>query len=173
VVQSFSPVDPLPHPIYTHFMSETYTFSAIIEAADGGGAFVRVPFDVEQAFGKKRVKVKAVIEGEPYRGSLVRMGTDCHILGVLKEIRQKTGKDVGDAVQVTVVEDVEARVVEVPADLAQALAQSPQAESFFKQLSYSHQREYVNWINEAKRAETRENRVVRAVEMLKEGKKQG
>jgi hypothetical protein len=58
-----------------------HTFRAAIEDAGGGGAFVSVPFDVEQAFGKKRVKVKATINGVPYRGSRMRMGGSCHILG--------------------------------------------------------------------------------------------
>ena len=66
-------------------MLEKKTFTAKIEEAGGGGAYVRVPFDVEKAFGSKRPKVKAMIEGVPYRGTLVRMGADHHILGVLKE----------------------------------------------------------------------------------------
>jgi len=48
-------------------MNQPITFRAIIEKAEGGGAFVTVPFDVEQVFGKKRVKVKAIIEGTPYQ----------------------------------------------------------------------------------------------------------
>ena len=72
-------------------MPTQHKFRAKIENAGGGGAYVSVPFDVEQAFGKKRVKVIATIEGHPYRGSLVRMGTECHILPELKEIREQTG----------------------------------------------------------------------------------
>ena len=53
------------------------TFTALIDDAGGGGAYVLIPFDVEKTFDKKRVKVRADIEGETYRGSLVRMGTDC------------------------------------------------------------------------------------------------
>jgi hypothetical protein len=149
----------------------TYTFSANIENAGGGGAFVRIPFDVERVFGKKRVKVKATIDGEPYRGTLVRMGEPCHILIVLKGIRAKIGKDFGDGVEITLEEDTAPRALEIPAELAEVLAQNPEAEAFFKHLSYSHQREYVLWINEAKREETRQNRVAKAVEMLKAGKK--
>jgi len=147
-------------------MSETYTFKAVIESGSGGGAFVTIPFDVEQVFGKKRVKVKATIDGEPYRGSLVRMGGTCHILGVLKEIRQKIGKGPGDEVTVTVEEDAEPRLVEAPPDLLEALRRSPAAEVRFNKLSYTHQREYVRWIEEAKREPTRRERVARTVEML-------
>lgn len=152
-------------------MSKTYTFHAVIESEESGGAFVTIPLDVEQVFGKKRVKVKATIDGYPYRGSLVRMGGSCHILGVLKEIRQKIGKGPGDQVQISIEEDTEPRVIEIPDDLKVALESSSEAEILFKQLSYSHQREWVNWIQEAKREKTRQDRITRAVEMLQQGKK--
>jgi hypothetical protein len=148
-------------------MSEKYTFRARIEDPGGGGAFVRIPFDVEQAFGKKRVPVRATIDGEPYRGALVRMGEPCHILIVLKEIRQKIGKDFGDEVEVTLAEDTEPRVVEVPEDFQQALDQDPAAQTAFEKMSYTHQREYVNAILEAKRDETRRKRIAKSIEMLK------
>jgi len=151
-------------------MTQKYQFRAVIENAGGGGAYVIVPFDVEKAFGKKRVKINATIEGEPYRGSLVRMGTPDHMLLILKEIREKVGKSFGDEVSVELEEDLELRQVEVPIDLQQALKANPTAHTFFNHLSYSHQREYVLWINEAKRPETRQARIQRSVEMLEHGK---
>jgi hypothetical protein len=150
-------------------MPTQHKFKAKIENAGGGGAFVSVPFDVEQAFGKKRVKVLATIEGIPYRGSLVRMGTECHILPVLKEIRQQTGKDFGDEIEVVVEEDTAPRQVELPPDMQQALEASPQAQAFYHQLAYTHQREYVRWINEAKRDATRQDRIAKTIEMLLAG----
>ena len=147
-------------------MSEKHTFRAAIENPGDGGAFVRIPSDVEQAFGKKRVKVKATIDGEPYRGPLVRMGEPCHILGVLKEIREKIGKTFGDEVEVTLEEDTEPRVVEVPPDLQQALDRDPVAKAAFQKMPYAHQREYVRVILEAKREETRRSRIAKAIEML-------
>ena len=152
-------------------MSEKFTFKATIEDAGGGGAFVRIPFDVEAAFGKKRVKIKATIEGEPYRGTLMRMGEPCHILGILKSIREKIGKDLGDEIEMTLEEDLEPRVVEVPPGLAQALAQDPEAEIFFQHLSFTHQKEYVTWIESAKQETTRNNRIIKTIEMLKQGKR--
>ena len=104
-------------------------FKATIQNAGDGGAYVRVPFDVEKVFGKKRVKVKARINGEPYRGTLVRMGEPFHVLIVLKEIRVKIGKTFGDEVEVIFEEDDEPRVVNTPPDLNQALMQHPKAES--------------------------------------------
>jgi hypothetical protein len=152
-------------------MSQQHTFRAVIENAGEGGAFVTVPFDVEKAFGKKRVKVKAAINGVPYRGSLVRMGGPSHMLVVLKEIREKIGKSFGDEVEIVVEEDTEPRLVQVPADMEAALKHNPKAEAAFQQLSYSHQKEYVQWIEAAKREETRQKRIGQFIEMLEQGKR--
>lgn len=152
-------------------MPDKQTFSATIQNAGGGGAFVEVPFDVEAVFGSKRPRVKAMIEGVPYRGILSRMGTDYHMLIILKEIREKIGKTFGDEVSITVELDTEPRVVEIPAELKKLFRTEKQAKAFFDRLSYTHQREYVMWINEAKREETRQRRIAKAIEMLKEGKR--
>jgi thiamine pyrophosphate-dependent acetolactate synthase large subunit-like protein len=152
-------------------MPESRTFTAEILNAGGGGAYVDVPFDVEAVFGRKRVPVKASIDGAEYRGSLVRMGGDCHMLLMRKDVREQIGKTFGDTVTVTVEEDTEPRVVEVPADLQAALAADPEAGAFFEQLAYSHRREYVQWIEEAKREQTRASRIEKALAMLREGKK--
>ena len=151
-------------------MSNKQIFTATIQNAGGGGAFVEVPFDAEKEFGSKRPKVKAMIEGIPYRGILTRMGTDCHILGIRKEIREQIGKTFGDEVAITVEPDTEPRVVEVPAELKKAFKSDKEAKALFDKLSYTHQKEYVNWINEAKRDETRQNRIAKTIEMLKKGK---
>ncbi|MCI8359757.1 MAG: DUF1905 domain-containing protein [Clostridiales bacterium] len=74
-----------------------WTFDAQIQKVpDIDGAYVEIPFDVREAFGKGRVKVHAAIDGVPYDGSLVRMKTSCHILGVRKDIRAAIGKQPGD-----------------------------------------------------------------------------
>ena len=151
-------------------MSNKQTFTAVIQNAGGGGAFVEVPFDAEMEFGSKRPKVKAMIEGIAYRGILTRMGSDCHILGIRKDIREQLGKSFGDALTITVEPDAEPRVVEVPPDLKQAFKTEKEAKTLFDKLSYTHQKEYVNWINEAKREETRQNRIAKTIEMLKKGK---
>jgi hypothetical protein len=147
------------------------TFKAVIQNAGGGGAFVEVPFDVEKEFGSKKPKVRALIEGVPYRGTLVRMGTNCHLLLVLKSIREQAGKTFGDEIKVTVEADTEERVIEIPAELQKAFKVEKEAKAFFDKLSYTHKREYVMWINEAKKEETRQNRIAKTIEMLEKGKK--
>jgi len=151
-------------------MAEKYQFKAVIEDAGGGGAYVTVPFDVEKTFGAKRVKIKAMIDGEPYRGTLVRMGSPQHMLPVLKEIRERIGKSIGDIVTIELEEDFEPRMVDVPPDLQSALEADSAAQAAFNRLSYTHQKEYVRWIMESKRDQTRQKRVQQAIEMLRQGK---
>jgi len=152
-------------------MTKKQTFTGVIQNAGGGGAFVEVPFDVEAVFGSKRPKVKATFEGVPYRGILTRMGTEHHLLIILKEIREKIGKTFGDKVKITVEPDTEPRVIEIPAELKDLFKTEKEAKAFFSKLSYTHQREYVMWINEAKREETRQNRILKTIEMLKKGER--
>ena len=79
-----------------------YEFTAVIrKVPDIDGAYVEIPFDVREEFGKGRVKVHATFDGVGYDGSLVRMGTPCHILGLRKDIRARIGKQPGDTVTVT------------------------------------------------------------------------
>ena len=82
-----------------------YEFDAIIHKVDDmDGAYVEIPFDVQDAFGKGRVLVRATFDGEPYDGQVVRMGTPCHIIGLRKSIRSKIRKQPGDSVYVTLQE---------------------------------------------------------------------
>jgi hypothetical protein len=152
-------------------MTKKQTFTAIIQNAGGGGGFVEVPFDVEESFGSKRPKVKAMIEGIPYRGILTRMGGSHHMLIILKGIREQVGKTFGDELQVTVEPDLEERVIEIPKDLLKELKKDKEAKAFFDKLSYTHRKEYVTWVTEAKKEETRQNRIVKTIEMLKKGKR--
>lgn len=86
-------------------MKELYEFEAEIKKVpDINGAYIEIPFDVKETFGRGKVKVHATFDGETYDGSLVRMKTPCHILGVRKDIREKIGKQPGDIVHVTLEE---------------------------------------------------------------------
>jgi hypothetical protein len=146
-------------------------FKAVIQQhADMNAAYIEPPFDVEKVFGAKRVKVIATFDGLEYRGSLVRMG-GCYMLGMTQEIRKKIGKDFGDTIEVTIEKDETTRIVEVPSDLQEAMKNHPEAQLTFDKLSYTGKREYVLWITEAKRTETRTDRVEKAIARLSEGKK--
>ncbi len=88
-------------------MNKVYEFEAEIKKVpDIDGAYIEIPFDVKAEFGKGRVPVIATFDDEPYEGSLVRMKTPCHIIGIRKEIRAKIGKQPGDIIKVTIRERV-------------------------------------------------------------------
>lgn len=82
-----------------------YEFDAEIKKVpDIDGAYIIFPFDVKKEFQKGRVKVTATFDGVMYKGSLVRMKTPYHIIGIRKDIRALIGKQPGDHVHVTIQE---------------------------------------------------------------------
>lgn len=86
-------------------MNPVYEFDAEIKKVpDIDGAYVEIPFDVKDVFGKGRVKVHATFDGVNYDGSVVKMGTPCHIIGIRKDIRARIGKQPGDRIRVTIQE---------------------------------------------------------------------
>jgi hypothetical protein len=151
-----------------------HTFHATLENSSDGidAAFIRVPIDVEKTFGTKgQVKVHATFDAVAYRGILANMGQGCHIIGIRKDIRKKIGKGVGDRIQVTIQQDQEERIVEVPPELARLLKSNVTAAGFFDKLSYTNRKEYALWISSAKKDETREKRLSQIISKLLAGKK--
>lgn len=78
--------------------------------------------------------------------------------------------EAGQQVEVVLELDLGTRTVDVPDALVAALATDPAAEKAFERISFTHRKEYARWISEAKRDETRQRRVQRALEMIKAGK---
>lgn len=131
--------------------------TTLLQNGNMDAGYIEIPFDVEKEYGAKRVKVKALLNGVEYRGSIVRMGIPCHMLGVPKVIRNKIGAAFGDMIEVRLEKDEEDRVVTLPDDLKQQL--NEKALLAFKNLSYSRQREYVFSIENAKQEATRAKRI--------------
>ncbi|EKD93694.1 MAG: hypothetical protein ACD_28C00080G0001 [uncultured bacterium] len=145
-----------------------YEFIAVIKSAgkESGGAYVEFPFDTVKEFGKRgRVKVLCFFEKIQYRGSLVKMGTDCHIIGVSRKIREELGKKIGEKIQVELVEDVEERIVEIPEDLARKL-QKETLMNEFRKLSFTRQKEFARMVEEARTQETIDKRILKIVDEL-------
>lgn len=143
-----------------------YRFRATIEPGDGGGAYVLFPYDAEQEFSAHgRVAISCTFDGVPYSGPLIKYGRPELILPVLKNIREQTGKSVGDQLDVVLWRDTTERVLEIPEDLVHVI-DSEGLREFFDSLSPTHRREYCRWITEAKRADTRASRLKRAAQML-------
>ena len=93
------------------------------------------------------------------------------ILGLNRELREAARVAVGERVAVELELDDEPRVVEAPADLAAALDADPAVRAAFDRLSYTHRKEYVRWVEEAKREETRLSRIEKTVAMIRDGVK--
>lgn len=154
-------------------MQPKHEFEAVLEAGDGdGGVFVVVPFSVLEVYGTKgQVPVQVTFDGYPYQGSITPLSDGHHALHVLKQIRKAVDKTIGDTVRVTLVRNVAERKMTPPDDLAEQLAGNPQAAAYFDKLAYTHQREFVRWLDGAKRPDTRAHRLAQTVELLSQGRK--
>ncbi|GAB2625410.1 hypothetical protein GCM10027035_21330 [Emticicia sediminis] len=140
-------------------------FDSIIQKdEEHNGSYCDIPFNVLETFGKKRLKIKAIIDTVEYRGLLTPMGGK-YGLFMNKEVRDKVGKTYGESVHVSIEEDTEPRVVEIPKDLLEAML-AADVKPFFDSLSFTHQKEYAQWILDAKKEETRQNRLVKAIGMM-------
>jgi len=139
--------------------------------AEGGATGIQIPFSVEKEFGSKaRVPVRGTINGFPFRSSVFPMGGGNHFMAVNKGMREGAGAKGGDTVSIIMEVDTEPRVVDVPADFKKALAKNKDAKAAFDKLSYTHRKEFVRWIEDAKKEETRARRIEKALLMMTEGK---
>jgi hypothetical protein len=133
---------------------------------------ITIPFDVEKTFGTRaRVPVCGTINGFPFRSSIMPMG-GCFMMAVNREMREGARAKGGDTVTVVMERDTAPRTVTPPADLARALKANEKARSLWDKLSYTHKREHVEHIEDAKKPETRQRRIERAVERLAAGKRE-
>lgn len=78
--------------------------ATILQNGNMDAAYVEVPYDIKELFGKGRLLVNATFDGIPYRGQVVKMGTPCYIIGVTRQIRRQIGKSFGDTVEVVLQE---------------------------------------------------------------------
>ncbi|MEN3359954.1 MAG: hypothetical protein V7637_3936 [Mycobacteriales bacterium] len=144
------------------------TFTGILTTNGTGGHWVVFPYDARELFGEARAPVAGTVNGTPYRSRLAVYGGVTY-LGLTKQLRAAAGIEDGDTVEVELGRDDGARMVEVPAELAAALAADAAAGDLYEALAFTHRREYATWVGEAKKAETRERRAAKAVEMLRAG----
>ncbi|MES2390850.1 MAG: YdeI/OmpD-associated family protein [Acidobacteriota bacterium] len=148
-----------------------YKFTAAIQRSSGWGAYVIFPHNVQQEFGRKgRIPVQAKLDGLPYTGSLMTCGTEYHLLAVPKDIREQLSKEPGDLIRIELHEDTEPRTVEQPADF-HALLKKEKLIAAFEKLSMTRRKEYRNWLTSAKREDTRQRRLLKAIAILKSGDK--
>jgi len=147
-------------------MKATFT-TPVVQAEDSNATGLRVPAEVIAALGAgKRPKVTVSLNGYTYRNTVAAYG-DLFMLPLSAEHRAAAGVQAGDLVEVTIALDLAPRIVEVPADLAAALAATPGATAAFAALSYTMRKEYVRQVEEAKAAATRERRIAGILVKLK------
>ncbi|MBI4502707.1 MAG: DUF1905 domain-containing protein [Gemmatimonadetes bacterium] len=127
--------------------------------------FVPVPFDPKALFGKVRVPVRVTLNGYTYRSTIAAMGGRVFI-PLRKSNREAAGVEGGETLNVEIQLDTEKREVTPPRDLIRALKAAPPAWDRWRDLSFSHQREYVEAIEEARKPETRARRIETAVRMV-------
>lgn len=133
---------------------------------DGSMCFIPLTFDPASVFGKIRAPVKVTLNGYTFRSTIAAMGgPPC--IPFRKSNREAAGLEGGETLDVRLDLDTEPRTVTPPADLVKALKASPQAWERWRELSYSHQREHVEAIEGAKKAETRTRRITNAVRSLR------
>ena len=143
----------------------------LLSHAGTEAAILKLPFDVVDVFQRKgRVPVKGTIDGFPFRSSLMNMG-DGHMMVVNAELRAGAKCKAGDTVTVLMELDEDKRTVEVPAYLKKIIDRDPKAREFWPRLSFTHQKEYVREIENAKRTETREKRIAAMMDALCKGQR--
>jgi len=130
---------------------------------------IPVPSEVLESLGPgKRLPVRVTVGGYTYRSTVGVMGGRAKI-PLSAANRESAGVAGGDEVEVDVELDTAPREVALPADLAEAIAGDTSARQFFDGLSASRKREFVDWIEQAKKAETRQQRVEKAATKLRDG----
>jgi len=152
-------------------MGETLHLTTVLEPRGPAGAIVLTDEQVAAlGDGARTFPVVVTVGGRSLPLRLARMGGES-LIGFSKAARAEAGIEIGDELTVDIATESGPRTVEVPDDLAAALAADPVADATFASLAYTHQKEYVRWVVEAKRDETRADRVARTVEMVRAGQR--
>jgi hypothetical protein len=143
------------------------TFHTTLISGGGNTTGIETPEEVVLGLGRgKRVPVVVTVNGYTFRNTTAFMGGQ-YLVGVSAAHRAASGLKGGDEIEVTLEVDDAPRVVEVPPELAEALAADPVAAAAWQKLSYSHQRQHAEPIADAKAPETKARRVEKTLEILR------
>jgi hypothetical protein len=148
-------------------------FIARVEIPEGQvtATMFEAPVDMRATFGRARPPLVVTVNGHAYRTTPGVYDGRAYV-PLNRANRAAAGVQAGDEIDVVLALDTEPRTVDVPADLAAALAGDMTAQERFAAMSYSHRREYVDWIEEAKRPQTRARRVAACIERVRAGRPQ-
>jgi hypothetical protein len=148
-------------------------FKAILIRPEGVGTwtYLDIPERVSALLGQiGQIRVRGTVNSEPIRATLLAHGEGTHILVVGKQIREKIGVAAGDTVHVTLEEDAGKREIPIPVELRREIKNLPAAAAAFRKMAPSHRKAYAEWIDSAKKEETRRNRAAKAAKMILAGK---
>jgi len=148
-------------------------FTGVIKLnKENSSTWIDFPYDLKETYGVGNlVPFIATFDGRvTYRGSLAKMGGDCAMVLLRKDVLAEIGKNEGDEVSVEIILDDKPRELTIAKDLLNVLKEGNVWETF-SALSYTHCKEYVVWIESAKKAETRQKRLGEIVSMLTKNKK--
>ena len=132
-------------------------------------AGMNIPFDVRKVWGRARVPVTGTINGFKFRTTVCPMRGE-YFVCVNRFMREGGKCGVGDTVKVVMEPDTAPRTITAPPDLKKAMRTNPAAQASWDRYSYSHRKEFAQWITEAKKPETRARRLEKAIEMLAAGR---
>jgi hypothetical protein len=153
-------------------MAARRRFVSKLERPPGIGKWtcVRIPRSVFEAFDAEgRVMVRGTIDGRPFKSAAIPAGDGTHLLVVSRAIRETLGVTLGDRVRVVIERDTEGRRVDLPADFRRVLWSQQAVRTNFEKLSYQRQKEYVEWIESARRGEARATRIEATRQRLLQG----
>jgi hypothetical protein len=155
----------------TNAMTEVQkTFRATVEKGQGKALLVRLPFDPSEVWGEKsKHYVSGTVDGRKIRVPLAPAGRDS-VLRLGEAWLRESTIEAGASVDVILWAEGPQRQT-LSLDLREALSQEPEAEAFFLGLATFYRKGYVNWIENARRPETRAGRIRKAVELLKAGRR--
>lgn len=142
--------------------AKTFTATVVL---DGSACYIPLPFDPEPVFGKVRAPVRVMLNGYTYRSTIATVGGPPFV-PLRRSNREAAGLKGGETLEVRLELDPAPRLVEAPPDLVKALKATPAAWRAWSELSYTHQREHVEAIEDAEKPETRAARIEQAVASL-------
>lgn len=144
----------------------------VARGPNGAWVFLPIPFSVQDTYGTKaQAAVRGTLNGAAFQASLLPNGDGTHSMAVNKALREVAQVKPGDLVSVVMSLDTSVREVQVPEDFAKALTRSTALTTAFARMSYSCRKEFVDWIIQAKRPETRHSRIEKSVAMIEAGKR--
>jgi len=149
-------------------MTKRFTATLVARGPGGAWCFMPIPFDVMAAFGagRGRVPVRGTMNGFPFRSSLMPEGDGTHSMAINKALQAGARAKPGDRVEIELERDSAERSVAVPPELEAELDRSEAVRAAFDKLSYSHRKEFADWVASGKKPETRRERAAKAAEMV-------